>query len=39
MRLTDTLEQTTQIDFVQPKYNVKFDANTFEFNEAEARLP
>jgi outer membrane lipoprotein carrier protein len=36
MRLTDTLEQTTQIEFVEPKYNVKFDANMFEFNEAEA---
>lgn len=36
MRLTDTLEQTTQIDFVEPKYNLKFDAKMFEFNEAEA---
>ncbi|WP_269618245.1 outer membrane lipoprotein chaperone LolA [Zhongshania sp. BJYM1] len=37
MRLKDTLEQTTQIDFIEPKYNGKFDAKTFEFNEAEAR--
>ena len=36
MRLTDTLEQTTQIDFIDPKYNVKFDSKMFEFNEAEA---
>ena len=37
MRLTDTLEQTTQIDFIEPKYNVKFDSTLFEFNEEKAR--
>jgi outer membrane lipoprotein carrier protein len=39
MRLVDTLEQTTQIDFVEPKYNVKFDPKTFQFNKSEARQP
>ncbi|MFT7403848.1 outer membrane lipoprotein chaperone LolA [Zhongshania sp.] len=39
MRLVDTLEQTTQIDFVDAKYNIKFDPKTFEFNESAARQP
>ncbi|CAA0088807.1 Outer-membrane lipoprotein carrier protein [Zhongshania aliphaticivorans] len=33
MRLVDTLEQTTQIDFIKPKYNIEFDEKTFEFNQ------
>ncbi|MDF1693492.1 MAG: outer membrane lipoprotein chaperone LolA [Zhongshania sp.] len=36
MRLTDTLEQTTKIEFVNPKYNNRFSDREFEFNEAEA---
>jgi outer membrane lipoprotein carrier protein len=39
MRLVDALEQITQIDFVEPKYNVKFDPKTFEFSEPETRQP
>ena len=37
MRLTDTLEQTTKIEFVNPKYNNRFSDRDFEFNEAEAK--
>tara|TARA_R110001583_G_scaffold66117_3_gene190486 strand:+ start:9523 stop:10125 length:603 start_codon:yes stop_codon:yes gene_type:complete len=37
MRLTDTLEQTTKIEFINPKYNNRFSDREFEFNEAEAK--
>jgi outer membrane lipoprotein carrier protein len=36
MRLTDTLEQTTKIEFINPKYNNSFSDGDFEFNEVEA---
>jgi outer membrane lipoprotein carrier protein len=39
MRLTDTLEQTTQIDFVNPKYNGKFDDALFRIKESELAKP